>query len=210
MRLDSEVVFKPHSCQALNVSGKALTIISHHEHMKKSDKQFGQYIFDNHDFDGNAEDFMEITAPLIGFIVHSFNSLDGLLNSTICELINDRSDEMGAIIIYKLPFSAKVDLFYRLVRSIEVAGEEEISSLKTLIENLKKCGTLRNAVVHAEWDHVDENGYTFVKMHFDKNGMRQHYWQFTPDALEEIDQFIHDTYMMFDLFDEQKQKLFSR
>ena len=177
--------------------------------MKKSDKQFGQYIFDNHDFDGTANDFIEETAPLIGFIVHSFNSLDGQLNSTICELINERTDEPGAIVIYKLPFSAKVDLFHRLIRSMEIGCEGEIACFKTLTENLKKCATLRNAVIHAEWDNMDENGFTYVKMHFDKNGLRQHYWQFTPDSLEEIDHFIHDTYMLFDKFEEEKQKLLS-
>lgn len=175
--------------------------------MKKSDKEFGQYLFDNHNFKGSIDDFFTDTAPIIGAIVHSFNSLDSLLNSTICGLINDRSDEPGAIVIYKQPFSAKVDLFYRLIRSMEVGCGKEIPSFKTLIENLKKCATLRNAVIHAEWDSVDVNGYTYVKMHFDKNGMRQHYWQFTPESLEEIDEFIHTTYMAFDKFDEEKVNL---
>ena len=175
--------------------------------MNTSDKQLGQYIFENHNFDGSIDDFFKETASAIGSIVHSFNSLDGQLNSTICELINDRTDEPGAIVIYKLPFSAKVDLFYRLVRSMEVAYSGEIPSFKTLIEDLRKCAILRNAVIHAEWDSIDDNGYTYVKMHFDKNGMRQHYWQFTPDSLEEIDEFIHVTYMLFEKFEDQKQKL---
>jgi len=178
--------------------------------MKKSDKLFGQYNFDNHSFEGTVEDFFEKTAPAIGSIVHSFNSLDGELNSTICQLINDRTDEPGAIVIYKQPFSSKVDLFHRLIRSMEIVYEEEIHCFKTLIENLKKCATLRNAVIHAEWDTLDDNGYTYVKMHFDKDGMRQQYWQFTPDALEEIDEFIHNTHMLFETFEEEKQKLLDR
>jgi hypothetical protein len=178
--------------------------------MKKADKRFGQYIFDNHNFDGTVEDFFEETAEAIGSIVHSFNSLDAEINSTICQLINDRTDEPGAIVIYKLPFSSKIDLFYRLIRSMEIGCEVEIPCFKLLIENLKKCGTLRNAVIHAEWDTFDDNGYTYVKMHFDKDGMRQQYWQFTPEALDEIDEFIHDTYMLFDTFEDEKQKLLSR
>ena len=178
--------------------------------MKKVDRQLGQYIFDNPDFKGTPIDFFVETAPLIGFIVHSFNSLDGLLNSTICELINDRTDQPGAVVIYKLPFSSKVDLFCRLVRSMELAYDGEIPCFKKIVEDLKKCGQLRNAVVHAEWDHVDEKGYTFIKMHFDKNGMRQQYWQFTPDALEDIDNFIDDTYDLFNKFDDEKQILFKQ
>jgi hypothetical protein len=178
--------------------------------MNKTNRQLGQYIFVNQDFEGAPIDFFDETAPLIGFIVHSFNSLDGLLNSTICELINNRTDEPGAIVIYKLSFSAKVDLFYRLVRSMEIGCDSEIPCSKKLVDDLKKCGQLRNAVVHAEWDHVDEKGYTFIKMHFDKNGMRQQYWQFTPEALEEIDGFIDQTYVHFDKFDEEKSKLLRR
>lgn len=178
--------------------------------MNKTNRQLGQYIFDNQDFEGTPIDFFDKTAPLIGFIVHSFNSLDGLLNSTICELINDRTDKPGAIVIYKLPFSAKVDLFYRLVKTMEIGCDSEIACSKKLVDDLKKCGQLRNAVVHAEWDHVDEKGYTFIKMHFDKNGMRQQYWQFTPEALEEIEDFIDQTYILFDKFDDEKSKLLRR
>jgi hypothetical protein len=175
--------------------------------MKQDSRKFGQYIFENHNYDGSVEDFFKETALAIGSIVHTFNSLDALLNSAICELINDRTDEPGAIVIYKQTFSNKIDLFYRLIRSMEIAYEGEIPSFKKLIEDLKKCATLRNAVIHAEWDSMDSNGYTYVKMHFDKDGIRQHYWQFTPEALDEIDGFIHDTYMFFDTFENDKQNL---
>lgn len=175
--------------------------------VKQSNKKFRQYIFDNHNFDGTIDDFFDETAPAIGSIVHSFNSLDASLNSTICELINDRTDEPGAIVIYKQTFSSKVDLLYRLIRSMEIGCNGEIPCFKKLIEDLKKCATLRNAVIHAEWDTIDDNGYTYVKMHFDKDGMRQHYWQFTPEALEEIDELIHETYMLFDTFEDEKQML---
>ncbi|KAA6329286.1 hypothetical protein EZS27_021897 [termite gut metagenome] len=47
--------------------------------MKRRQKQLGQYIFTNHDFDGSVDDFLEATAPYIGKIVHCFNSLDGSL-----------------------------------------------------------------------------------------------------------------------------------
>ena len=131
--------------------------------MEKSFKPLGQYISENHDYDGSVEEFLEETAPLIGYIVHSFNSLDSQLNSSICELINDRTDSIGSTIIYKMTYSNKVDLFYRLVRSMELASNKTFPSFNTLIEDLKKCATLRNAVVHAEWENLDPAGYTYVK-----------------------------------------------
>lgn len=172
--------------------------------MDKENKPVGQYLFDNHNFDGTPDEFLERTAPLIGFIVHSFNSLDEQLNSYICKLINNRSDEPGAIIIHKMNFSSKVDLFYKLTRSYEINCNVTIPCFQTLIEDLKKCATLRNAVIHAEWENIDNKGFTYVKMHFDKNGLRQEYWQFTPDSLTEINDFIHNTFLLFDKFDEEK------
>lgn len=93
------------------------------QNMEKKNKRFGQYIFDNHNFEGSVDDFFNETAAAEGSIVHCFNHLDSELNSSICQLVNDRTDEPGAIIIYKQPFSAKVDLFYRLVRSMEICCE---------------------------------------------------------------------------------------
>ena len=173
--------------------------------MEKSFKPLGQYIHENHDYNGSVEEFLEETAPLIGYIVHSFNTLDSQLNSSICELINSRTDSVGSTIIYKMTFSNKVDLLYRLVRSMELALEKSLPSFQKLVEDLKRCATLRNAVVHAEWENLDSAGYTYVKMNLDKNGMQQHYWQFTPDSLVEINDFIYNTYVSFEKYEDEKQ-----
>lgn len=176
--------------------------------MEKNQKPLGQYIGSNHEYDGSVEMFLEETAPLIGNIVHSFNSLDSTLNSTICEIINNRSDLTGAIVLYKMNFSAKIDLFHRLVRSMEVLIEKNLPSFPNLVENLKKCGTLRNAVIHAEWDSLDEDGYAYVKMNFVKEGLQQQYWQFTPKSLVEIEELIINTDDEFVVFQNEIQELY--
>lgn len=173
----------------------------------KENIQFGQYIFDNHNFDGSADEFLIETAPLIGYLVHTFNSLDEQLNSTICTLINDRTDMPGAIIICSLNYSAKVELFKNLVSMMEIVCNKKIPSFNDLLINLKKAGTLRNAVVHAEWENMNEKGYTYVKMHINKNGIQQQYCQFTPESLQNAIDFIHTTYMSFDIFEEEKHEL---
>lgn len=180
------------------------------DNIKKENKRLGQFIFDNHDFDGTSDEFLEKTAPLIGYVVHTFNSLDEQLNSVICERISNRTDGPGALIICKMSFSEKVDLFNRLVKSLELACNREIPSFKSLISNLRKCATLRNAVIHAEWENMNDKKYVYVKMSFDKDGLIQHYWQFTPDSLEQIIDFINDTYLSFDIYEEEKQELLSR
>ena len=46
--------------------------------MKKTHKPLGQYFNENHGYNGSVEEFLEEAAPLIGYVVHSFNSLDSL------------------------------------------------------------------------------------------------------------------------------------
>ena len=174
---------------------------------KKDKKIFGQYYFDNHEFDESTDDYFEKTAPIIGYLIQAFNSLDAALNSELCMRINDRTDRTGAIIIHKMPFSTKVDLFNNLTNSMINDCMGEMPSFKKFVENLKKCAELRNAVVHAEWDKLDDKGYTYVKVQFDKNGLQQHYYQFTPESLMNAVEFIYSTYKMFDLYEAEKQIL---
>jgi hypothetical protein len=178
--------------------------------MKKVTKKLGQYFYENHDLEKDVENFLDETAPLIGYIVHFFNSLEQSLDHSICERISDRADEPGAIVIYKLSFSAKVDLFSRMVRSLEIGFGQDLPSFKKLIQDLKRCGTLRNAVVHADWNHVNEDGFTYVKLDFNKDGIQQHYWQFTSDAMWDIIKLIGETNNAFEKYEDEKREMFSR
>ncbi len=173
--------------------------------MKKGAKKLGQYLYENHNIEKGNEKFLDETAPLIGYIVHFFNALEQTLDHAIFENINDRTDEQGAVIIHKLSYSAKVDLFYRLIRSMELSFGKNLPSFNLLFQNLKKCGTLRNAVVHADWNNVNEDGYTYVKLDFNKDGLKQHYWQFTTESLMDIIKLISETNQAFDKYEDEKQ-----
>ena len=50
---------------------------------RKKDIIINQYADETKNVDGPAEEFLENTAPLIGYIVHRFNTLEELLNSFI-------------------------------------------------------------------------------------------------------------------------------
>lgn len=174
--------------------------------MKTKYKPLGQYIYENHDLEISVDEFLEETAPYIGFIVHSFNSLEEELNSRICFQISDRTDAMGVIVIHKMSYSQKVELFKRMIRSNEIGLNIKYKSFKSVISDLLECGKLRNAVVHAEWENMDTDGYTYVKMIFNKNGWEQEYRQFTIDSLQSIDAFLHATYMKLTNFQQEMQE----
>ncbi len=178
--------------------------------MKKKKIQFQQYIFEGTNTEGANEEFLDKTAPLIGYIVHSFNTLEQLLNNALCDLFHDDMHDLGLIVICKMNYSAKVDLFKRfLIRHEEMLGEK-MPIFEKLINNLVKAGELRNQVIHADWESAHDNGYTFTKFIVKKkSGIQNEYVQFTPEALEEILQFIDETYGEFDDYEEEIAEIHS-
>ena len=81
--------------------------------MKNKLKQFIQHLTHDIKDEDRAEEYLDESLPLIGLVVMYFNSLEKSLDSFICEIISDRSDASGLIVIQKLMYAAKVDLFKR-------------------------------------------------------------------------------------------------
>jgi hypothetical protein len=176
--------------------------------MDKKKLRINQYAFDTKNLDENNKEYLENIAPKIGYIVQNFNALEQLLDLKICELLNSRSDVMGLIIIQKLNYSAKVDLFERLLMDIQYCFEKNISILKTLINDLKYSGKLRNTVVHSDWESSHIDGYTVNKFIINKNGPQYEYTQFTEESLEKILDLIIGTYNLFDVYDQEYSDLY--
>lgn len=175
--------------------------------MQSKRVQVGQYAFETKYLGGDNEEFLESIAPLIGYIVYEFNSLEEILTSFICQIISDRADDKGLIITHKMAYSQKVELFNRLTTWTQRICEKEVPIHEEFIKKLRECGRLRNMVVHAEWDSVDDEGYTLVKLRINKNGIEQEYVQFDEDSLKKIQEMIIETYNQFDDYEEQYQSL---
>jgi hypothetical protein len=175
--------------------------------MEKKNIPINQYAFETKNLDGPNEEFLEKTAPLIGYIVHSFNTLEEQLNSAICELFIDDMDWLGLQVIYKRNYADKVDLFKRLlIEEQNCLGK--MSIFEKLISNLTEAGKLRNMVVHADWESAHDDGYTLCKLIINTKGIHHEYVQFTPESLESILNLINETCEMFDQYDEEKQELY--
>jgi hypothetical protein len=115
-----------------------------------------------------------------------FNAVEKSLNSFICEMISDRSDSPGLIVIQKLMFSAKLDLFKRFSDDFNLCFGNQPDFFAELVQELGEIARLRNLVVHADWSSTDEEGYTFVRLKGSKEGMLQEYVQFSVDSLEKL------------------------
>jgi hypothetical protein len=153
--------------------------------MKTKTKQFIQHLSHDIEDEERAEQYLDESLPLIGLVVMYFNSLEKSLDSFICEIISDRSDAPGLIVIQKLMYAAKVDLFKRFSEEFHSCFSTP-ADFNELVGELAEVGKLRNLVVHADWSNTDEEGYTFVRLKTSSNGMLQEYVQFSVESLEKL------------------------
>lgn len=138
-----------------------------------------------HDFDDDeiGYDYISEAIPLIGLVVMWFNALENSINLILCEIITDRTDVPGLIVINRLSYGTKVDLLQRFFMDFGYAKDPEINQL---IQKLKELGKDRNHVVHADWMNTDSDGFTFVGVNQSPQGLVQKYLKISKEFLENL------------------------
>ena len=178
--------------------------------MKQKKKIFEQHLYHDIEDEEKAEEYLDSSLPLIGLIVMYFNGLEKTLDGIICEIFTDRTDSTGLIVLHKMNYSTKVDLFKRFSDDLHINGDIKIDEYDNLISNLKETGRLRNLVVHADWENTDDDGYTYVNLKISANGMEQEYVQFSEDSLKEIIELIFKTRIhLSDYWEKRNRKLYN-
>jgi hypothetical protein len=173
--------------------------------METKFEAFAQFLREEVRYEETSQDFLDKTAPLIGYIVHSFNRLEIALDDLICQFISSKADLFGAAAICGMSYSQKTELFSRLIRE----KERHIGSLKItadFIAGLKDAGTLRNLVVHTEYEN-SKDGYFYSNLKSKKGELRELHVQVTVKGLIEIKEFIDSIWEMIDDFEEQNEEL---
>jgi hypothetical protein len=176
--------------------------------MKSRTKQFIQHLSHEIEDEDRAAKYIEESLPLIGLVVMYFNSLEKSLDSFICEIVSDRSDVPGLIVIEKLMYAAKVDLFKRFSEEFNTCVNAPAPDFNDLVAELLAVAKLRNMAVHADWSSTDEDGYTFVRLRRASGGMVQEYVQFSVESLEElIDRLIKVSHRLSDYWEWKYEQL---
>lgn len=175
--------------------------------MKSKTKQFIQHLSHDIEDEDRAEEYLDESVPLIGLVVMYFNSLEKSLDSFICEIISDRTDAPGLIVIQKLMYAAKVDLFKRFSEEFHSCFSTP-ADFNDLVGELTEVSKLRNLVVHADWGNTDGEGYTFVRLKTASNGMLQEYVQFSVESLERlIERLIKANHRLSDYWEWKSDRL---
>lgn len=176
--------------------------------MKTRTRQFVQHLSHEIEDEDRAEAHLDDSLPLIGLIVMYFNAVEKSLDSFICEIISDRTDAPGLIVIQKLMFNAKLDLFKRFAEDFHQCTASDPPNFANLIHELSEVARLRNLVVHADWNSTDEEGYTFVRLKGPKHGMLQEYLQFSVESLGKLmDRIIAANQLLSDYWEWRSEQL---
>ena len=175
--------------------------------MKTKRKEFVQHLYHDIDDESLSEAYLDATLPLIGLIVMSFNGLESSLDSALCEIFTERTDSIGLIVLHKMNYAAKVDLFKRFCDDFHLGVDQEIDGYDELLQNLKEAGRLRNLVVHADWENTDNDGFTYVKVKISKRRMEQEYVQFSEDSLDKIIDLIFTSRSQLSRYEETKEEI---
>ncbi|NVN61925.1 hypothetical protein FGL97_01500 [Pseudomonas putida] len=131
--------------------------------------------------------------PLIGEVVLWFNTLEADIDNVLCGFISDRTDQKGLLVVGNMMYATKLDLFERFTSDYFRERGDQPAWLPTLLSDLRECGSLRNKVVHANWMHTNDKGYTQVKIKFSKRGLEIELVQFSKDSLDLIIEKIDAT-----------------
>ena len=106
-------------------------------------------------------------SQLIGWFLIEFSHLEHDFNIIIAEFFGDDYHETGYIVIKKLMFFNKIELFYDLyIRPISFLEKNKKKQEKLL--NIKKrlddINTFRNRVVHANWSSLNKDGFVRTRI----------------------------------------------
>lgn len=154
--------------------------------MQKKLIQFNQNLSHDIEDEDLAADYLELALPLVGEVVMYATDLERSIGFYICEMITDRTQGPGLIVIQKLQFSAKLDLFKRFAEDFQLSFGQAAPGFSELITELLEVTRLRNLVVHAEWTSMNEEGFTFVRLKDSSGGLMQEYVQFSVESLEKV------------------------
>ena len=171
--------------------------------MKNKKSPVGQYILEGVGDTDDAYEYVEELLPLIGEVVLFFNALESDIDDLICADISDRSDHKGLLVLHNMMYATKVDLYERFKsEELRLCGWE-LPSFNELISKLRECGTLRNRVIHANWEYTNNEGYTHVRFKMGKGGLEHEFLQFSAASLKEIIEKIMDARKSIGEFEEQ-------
>lgn len=156
--------------------------------LKGSRKPTKFEFLDQHDY--VEEDFVfqvwDKYAHAIGNFLIAFSVLEARLNDGIIKSISDRSDDTGFLVVERMTFANKMELYKRMYLSLEFYKNNKKSrrKLDKILNPLEKILIFRNNLVHADWRTLNKDFYVRTRVVSDpENGVVKFKMVFMPRGL---------------------------
>ncbi len=125
-----------------------------------------QYDFLDTDFmNSNSATF---AAPIGEYLIN-FSYVEHILNRSLAEIINNRTDSIGYLVTAKMSMNNKIDLLERFVNLEKYHGLKRPKHVAPILRKLRAANTFRNNVAHANWASTQPSGMTRVKIKIDRD-----------------------------------------
>lgn len=112
----------------------------------------------------------------MGKLFMSFSFVEQDLNNALCYLINDRTNNTGVLIIRKMFFKQKLNLYKDMIFELIINYVSNSKKSKNLLERanniIKKAEDLsefRNDIAHANWTTLDKDNFYTISIDTDNN-----------------------------------------
>lgn len=129
---------------------------------KNNFEEMGQYDYIETEY---IKEVIDDYSSLIGLFLIDFSDLDHELNIAIADFFGDDYHETGYVIIEKLNFFNKIDLFYKVYARLESFKEKKTKKdLDKIKQKLKLINTFRNNIVHANWQSLSKSGFVRTRI----------------------------------------------
>jgi len=154
------------------------------------------YEIDYFESEEEFEEYLEAIAPLIGWIIIYFNSLEehicdflrmGMLRDPFCD---ERLDIFLAEMQYAAKCRALIHLYGQMIESSEIkVSQDELNKIEIM---LNECSKRRNEYAHADWIGVRKENLVRVKTHSKKQGIFYRYRKLEFSAVKIDVEFINN------------------
>lgn len=151
----------------------------------------------------------------IGKLFMSFSFVEQDLNDALCSLINDRADSVGVLIIRKMFFKQKLNIYKDMVSDfIRCVGgptksKKLLNKTDSVIKKAEELSEFRNDIAHADWTTLDKDNFVTISIEIDnkkEEGVHYKKMKITPGI---IIKYVRQNEALQDKFNELREDLYN-
>jgi len=130
----------------------------------RKDEELDQFDYISGEYIEKVDIFIDYSYALGEFII-TFSNLDHEINIAIADIFADDAHYFGYLIIEKLSFVNKIDLFYKLYLGLaHHTSPKNKKMLQKIKADLMEINTFRNNIIHANWTTLTKDKFVRTKL----------------------------------------------